>query len=275
MLPVLIYERRKAIDLSNTRSHGDLNPDGPVLQLPQPVAVRGGRNRLGRSDHLEGSSSVLAVALLFALALLLALPVGSAFADAAYSYTFDSNMQGWSTSGSFGWYSGGGGVVTIGGSPGYMTSPAKAARSGITGIHVQFTLVSGNPAWLGNLVTYVAGVKETESAPTCTGSAPYTCTWDAPAGASVPAATQSYTVTIAANAPGGSTAYIDNVTITEVGASPPPTPCTGNCINYPQIDLPTISTNVGSFFNYLSPLLYVVGGIGLGGLIVAKARHLF
>lgn len=46
-------------------------------------------------------------------------------------------------------------------------------------------------------------------------------------------------------------------------------------MTFPTLDLSTIATNMTAFFGYLSPVLYVVGGIGLGGLIIGKARHLF
>lgn len=46
-------------------------------------------------------------------------------------------------------------------------------------------------------------------------------------------------------------------------------------MTFPTLDLTAISTQMTAFFNFISPALYIVGGIGLGGLIIGKVRHLF
>ncbi len=46
-------------------------------------------------------------------------------------------------------------------------------------------------------------------------------------------------------------------------------------LTYPTLDITTISTQMGAFFSFIAPALWIVGGIGLGGLIVGKVRHLF
>jgi len=45
-------------------------------------------------------------------------------------------------------------------------------------------------------------------------------------------------------------------------------------VTFPTLDLTAVSTNMTAFFNFIAPVLWVVGGIGLGGLIVGKVRHL-
>lgn len=45
-------------------------------------------------------------------------------------------------------------------------------------------------------------------------------------------------------------------------------------MTFPTIDLTAISTQMGNFWSFISPALYVVGGIGLGGYIVGKVRGL-
>lgn len=46
-------------------------------------------------------------------------------------------------------------------------------------------------------------------------------------------------------------------------------------MTYPALDLTAIGTQMGNFFAFIAPALYIVGGIGLGGLIIGKVRHLF
>lgn len=56
-----------------------------------------------------------------------------------------------------------------------------------------------------------------------------------------------------------------------VGAAmmdPPPT------ITFPTVDLTSLSANVGAFFSFLAPVLWLVGGIAIGGILLHKARGL-
>lgn len=268
--------RRKAIDLSNTRPDCDLHSDGELLQLSQPASVRRGWHRLGWPHHFQSSPSVLA-ALLFALVLLVAVPVGSAFADVGHTYNFTSDMQGWSGTG-WTWYTSGGGtncpsgsgscIAHMGGvaSTAYtVTSPALVAGSGITGL-----VVSGSQGGCTPTITVSSFFGSASHGSGAATIGANTFTYTLPAGA-IPAQGQSYTVSITVTT-GCANDVLGPITVNEVGAAPP---CTGNCVTYPTLSLSTVSTNMTQFFNYLAPLLYVVGGIGLGGLIVGKARHLF
>lgn len=46
-------------------------------------------------------------------------------------------------------------------------------------------------------------------------------------------------------------------------------------MTFPTLDLSQISSQMNAFFSFIAPALYIVGGIGLGGLIIGKVRHLF
>lgn len=48
----------------------------------------------------------------------------------------------------------------------------------------------------------------------------------------------------------------------------------GGTITFPTIDMGAISANVGGFFGFLSPVLWLIGGISIGGLLLHKARGL-
>lgn len=76
-------------------------------------------------------------------------------------------------------------------------------------------------------------------------------------------------VTLTYTAPGG-------------GGSPTPTPGPGGggsggsgSITYPTIDMGAVGANVTAFFGFLAPILWLVGGISIGGLLLHKARGMF
>lgn len=46
-------------------------------------------------------------------------------------------------------------------------------------------------------------------------------------------------------------------------------------VTYPTLDIAALSTQMGNFFGFIAPALYIVAGIALGGLIISKVRHLF
>lgn len=45
-------------------------------------------------------------------------------------------------------------------------------------------------------------------------------------------------------------------------------------MSYPTLDLTALSTQMTTFFSFIAPALWIVGGISLGGLIVGKVRNL-
>lgn len=46
-------------------------------------------------------------------------------------------------------------------------------------------------------------------------------------------------------------------------------------ITFPTVDLTSVGDNVSAFFSFLSPVLWLVGGISIGGLLLHKARGMF
>lgn len=44
-------------------------------------------------------------------------------------------------------------------------------------------------------------------------------------------------------------------------------------MTYPVLDLTSISSNIGLFFSFMSPLLWILLGIGVAGIILARARN--
>lgn len=46
-------------------------------------------------------------------------------------------------------------------------------------------------------------------------------------------------------------------------------------LSYPTLNTSSLSTYMGNFWSFIAPALYIVAGIGLGGLIIGYVRHLF
>lgn len=46
-------------------------------------------------------------------------------------------------------------------------------------------------------------------------------------------------------------------------------------ITFPTVDLTSVGANVTAFFGFLAPVLWLVGGIAIGGLLLHKARGMF
>lgn len=44
-------------------------------------------------------------------------------------------------------------------------------------------------------------------------------------------------------------------------------------LGFPSLDLTAISDNIGLFFSFMSPLLWILLGIGVAGIILARARN--
>lgn len=45
-------------------------------------------------------------------------------------------------------------------------------------------------------------------------------------------------------------------------------------VTYPVLDMTALAAQVAAFWGFIAPAVYIIGGISLGGLIVAKFRHL-
>lgn len=250
-------------DLSSPRPDGNLNSDGRVLLVSQSGPLHRGWHRSGRSHHRQSSALVLAFA--FAVVALLSIPVGSAMALApVVTYHFTAGADGWGGTGATPTSAPGGTGVCFGGSGGCVASTSTAISPSIAvtaGDYFYYTYeqFASGTAWTPQVVNGTAttlsascGAADANGWKLC-----QTSNWHIPSGVT--------SVVVQLTTSGG-TAYLDEVSAYDVSPG---------VVTYPSLDLPTISTQMNNFFSFLAPLLYVVGGIGLGGLIIAKARHLF
>lgn len=207
-----------------------------------------------------------------ALGVVVALLVGVsvAFADAApVTYSWDTSASGWTGTG-VSWDgtaadchnstgSPSGGCLEIGVND-TASSPAISVNPGST---VTITL------WDKALAIPVVTANGTSVALTGCGSGAWSCdtgTYTVPA--------SGVTTVVVAVGIGSGANPIDDVSVSASGGTGGGGGG-GGSVSFPTLDLTQVGSNMSNFFAYLAPLLYVVGGIGLGGLIVSKARHLF
>lgn len=46
-------------------------------------------------------------------------------------------------------------------------------------------------------------------------------------------------------------------------------------VTFPTLDMTQINASLSGMFGFLAPVLFLVGGIGIGGLLLRKAKSFF
>lgn len=64
--------------------------------------------------------------------------------------------------------------------------------------------------------------------------------------------------------------FVNGIRVVVTVAAPVP-----DTIAYPSVDMGSVGDSVTGFFGFLAPVLWLVGGIAIGGLLLHKARGLF
>ncbi len=224
-----------------------------------------------------------------ALSLALTLGVASAHAlDTSLTYTFPSNSQSWTFTGAAAWAANDGGGshqplvagdglldlgTVVGGS---ATQPNVSVPTYPTSVVVKLVVADWSTTTTSSLTAaYVeAGTSHSLTLSAATAGACGTLI-------TVDLTPQCYTGTYSGSMTAGDTSHLV-VTQNDSGhdvmlgpvfetytQSAPPV------VSYPSLDLTSLSTNMGAFFSFIAPALWIIAGIGLGGLIVGKVRHLF
>lgn len=194
------------------------------------------------------------------------------------SWNFDTSVEGWSgvnyVTGSS-CFGGGGGCLQYQGAGASMRSPLVTVTPGqVLDVEYEISSSDGSAQTVGPVVLTdgANGLAGGTDSGTCTvtGASYVICN------TSVHYTVPSGVTSVALYWPGPSgVVRFDNVSLLNNAASSSgPVSGASGAVTYPILDLAALSAQVTAFWSFIAPAIYIIAGISLGGLIVAKVRHL-